>query len=190
MKPSPSATDPIETLDGSRLAVRPIEPSDAAALETAFRALSAESRYRRFLHPVNRLSARDLAYLTEVDHTAHEALIALDSGGEIVGVARFIRDAKHPERAEVAVTVADAWQRRGVGTQLLHRLATRAQALGVEVFTAICLDDNEEMLQLFRELGATVARRASGRAEVEVEVTLPADSTHRTFAAALRAAKS
>lgn len=180
--------DQIETLDGARLSVRPIGPADAEALNDAFKKLSAESRYRRFLHPVTRLGRRDLDYLTRVDHHNHEALIALDQGEEIVAVARFIREAERPERAEVALTVADAWQRRGVGTQMLRFLATRAIELGVEIFTAICLEDNEEMLALFRELGATTTHHTSGTADVEVEVALPVNSPTHVLSAALKAA--
>ena len=184
------SVDWIETIDGSRLAVRRIRPSDADALDAAFLKLSARSRYRRFLHPVNRLDRRDLEYLTHVDHVAHEAVIALNPDEEIVGVARFIRENRRSERAEVAVTVADEWQGRGVGTQLLHRLATRARELGVEAFTAICLEDNEEMLQLFRELGATTTRRSTGTADIDVEVALPADTPAHVLGALLKAAAS
>jgi len=185
---APYGLDSIETIDGSSLVVRPIQPSDSEALDAAFHKLSAESRYRRFLHPVNHLARRDLEYLTCVDHVAHEALIALDPGGEIVAVARFIREDDRSERAEVAITVADSWQRRGVGTQILQRLATRAGESGVEVFTAICLEDNKEMFDLFRELGATTTHRSAGTADIEVEVALPADSPAHVLGAALKAA--
>jgi len=185
-----SSVEWIETIDGSHLVVREIRPSDSDALDAAFRKLSAESRYRRFLHPVKRLGQRDLNYLTHIDHVAHEALIALDLDEEIVGVARFVREDMRSVRAEVAVTVADAWQGRGVGTQLLHRLATRAREVGVETFAAICLESNEEMLRLFRELGATTTRRSAGTADLEVEVALPADSPIHVFGAALKTAAS
>jgi len=185
---APGAGDQIETIDGNRLSVRPIRASDAGALDAAFHKLSAESRYRRFLHPVNRLGHRDLEYLTRVDHRIHEALIALDQSEEIVAVARFIRENERSQRAEVAVTVADAWQRRGVGTQMLQRLAARATELGVEVFTAFCLEDNKEMLELFRELGATTTHQSLGTADIEVEVALPAHSPAHILGAALKAA--
>ncbi len=182
--------DLIETIDGASLGVRQIRPSDAQALDAAFCKLSAESRYRRFLHPVKRLGSRDLDYLTRVDHRSHEALIALARDEEIVAVARFIRESENPRRAEVAVTVADAWQGRGVGTQVLERLAARATELGVEIFTAICLEDNKAILDLFRDLGATTTHRSAGTTDVEVEVALPTDSPPHVLGAALKAAAS
>ena len=82
------------------------------------------SRYRRFLAPIDHLSDQQLAYLTQVDHIAHEALLAIDTAtGEDVAVARFIRDPEDPSRAEVAIVVFDRWQGRGVGRTLADRLA-------------------------------------------------------------------
>ena len=82
-----------------------------------------------------RLSERDLDYLTRIDHHDHEALIALDRpGGDIVGVARFVRTG--PEEAEPAIVVADDWQGRGLGRQLMGALADRALDEGVRRFRA------------------------------------------------------
>ena len=155
------------------LSVRPIEPGDKDALLTAFSHLSEESRYRRFLAPITRLTASQLAYLTELDHQDHEALIALTPEGEIVGVARYIRDQDRPGAAEVAVTVADDWQRRGIGTALLHRLAQRARDAGIESFVGYCLAENQEMLQLLDEVGPVAKRRTPEGGTIEVEVELP-----------------
>ena len=176
----------METVDGVRLSIRPIAPDDKAALVDAFRHLSEKSVYRRFLAPVKRLTESELAYLTELDHSDHEALIALTEAGEIVGVARYIRDPADPKRAEVAVTVRDEWQSRGVGTTLLHLLGRRATESGVEQFTGVCLAENREMLQLFDELGPTTRHRRDGDV-TEVEVTLPTTATH-AIRPALRAA--
>ena len=66
------------------------------------------------------MSAAELAYLVDVDHKDHEAIIAIDpSSGEALGVARYIRSKDDAQVAEVAVTVADDWQRRGLGRALL-----------------------------------------------------------------------
>jgi hypothetical protein len=76
--------------DGARLRVRPIVPADREPLADAFHRLSDRSRRQRFLAPKPRLSARELDYLTDVDHVTHEALVAIDeTTGEIVGVGRY-----------------------------------------------------------------------------------------------------
>jgi GNAT superfamily N-acetyltransferase len=170
-------TTAIETRDGVPLTVRPIQADDKSALLEAFEHLSDESVYKRFLSPLKRLTKEDLAYLTELDHERHEALVATTPLEEIVGVARSVRLAGDPTRAEVAVTVADEWQGRGVGTALLRLLGRRGRENGIERFTGVCLAQNAEMLQLFRELGPTHEHPA-GDGVVEVEVTLPTTAAH------------
>ncbi len=140
--PSPHG-EPVVLTDGSRILIRPIEPSDARQLEAGFEHLGAVSRYRRFLGPIDHLSDEQLAYLTHVDHIAHEALLAIDTAtGEDVAVARFVRDPEDPSRAEVAIVVADHWQGRGVGRTLADRLRDRARSVGVEWFSARMLIGN------------------------------------------------
>ena len=155
--------------DGSEVVVRPIEPSDREQLEAEFERLSPESRYQRFLAPMPHLNAEMLDYLTEVDHHDHEALVALDSAtGEGAGIARFVRLEGRPEVAEAAVTVADAWQGRGLGTLLLELLAGRAREEGVTHFTALMLAENTEMMELLERLGPVrVVDREIGTVEVE-----------------------
>ncbi len=163
----------IELRDGSAIVVRPIRASDKAAIAAAFDRLSDESRYRRFLSPMPHLSRRQLEYFTELDHHDHEALIAFDERTrDGVAVARFVRSKVDPEAAEAAVTVADDWQGRGVGTKLLQLLADRARAEGVRRFTATLLAQNRSMLELLEQIGPA---HASGpeAGVVEVEVELP-----------------
>jgi acetyltransferase len=157
--------------DGSVIHVRPIRPDDRVLLERGLEALSEESRYRRFLHPVKRLGERELDYLTRVDHTDHEALVALGPHGtEPVGVARYVR-LDDPESAEVAIAVVDAWQGKGVGTVLLHELVERARAAGVRRFSAICLADNAAVIDLLGRLGSTrVDHPEPGLAELTIDL--------------------
>jgi GNAT superfamily N-acetyltransferase len=165
---------PIALRDGSRVRIRRLRNSDSELLLHGFRRLSPESRYRRFLSPTPKLSERTLRYLVEIDHSNHEALIAVDEQvGEGVGVARCVRDPARPSAAEVAVTVVDDWQGRGLGTLLLEAITMRAREEGVDTFTALMLVENSEMMDLLQRLGAVrVVDRAAGT--VEVEVHLPA----------------
>ena len=144
----------IDLRDGARIRVRPIQPEDKSQLERGFERLSQDSVYQRFLSPLTDLRPMDLVYLTEVDHHDHEALIAFDeASGEPVAVARYVRSATDPAAAEFAITVVDDWQRRGVGTELMRRLAERARAEGVRRFTALLLAENHEMRGLLEKLG-------------------------------------
>ena len=131
------------------------------------------------------LSERQLAYLTEVDHRDHEALLALDPDDNAIGVSRFVR--LDDDVAEFAIVVADAWQGRGLGTELLDRLVDRAREEGVRRFSAVVLAENAEALALLERLG-DASRRAVGP-QVEVDVALPAPGRQDDrFRALLRAA--
>ena len=159
-------------LGGLVVRVRAIEPNDKELLLDGFERLSPESRYRRFLSPMPKLSRRALRYLTEVDHHDHEALVALDDNGAAIGVARFVRSQDDPQIAEAAVTVVDDWQGRGLGTVLLALLAERARDEGVRCFTAQVLATNSEMLDVLGGLGS-VRTLDREQGVVAVAVDLP-----------------
>src|SRR3954453_20699550 len=138
----------ITLRDGARVTLRPIAPEDKPLVAASFERLSEESRYRRFFTIKNKLSAAELAYLVDVDHHDHEAIIAIDpSSGEALGVARYVRFKDDAEVAEVAVTVADDWQWRGLGRALLDRLAYRARRDGVRRFSALVQGDSPGALR-------------------------------------------
>ena len=156
--------------DGSAVLIRPIEPSDADLLRRGLERLGDESRYRRFLSPVSRLSESQLRYLTDVDHRDHEALIAIEpDSGEALAVARYVRtDAR---TAEFAVTVVDDWQGRGLGTAVLELLAGRAREERITRFGALLLAENDEMLELLGRLGRVrILSREQGTVAVDVEL--------------------
>jgi GNAT superfamily N-acetyltransferase len=165
---------PVTLRDGSHVRVRQGHRSDRDLLLRGFERLSPESRYRRFLAPMPELTEGMVRYLAEIDHHDHEALIALDEEtGEGIGVARYVRDQDRPEVAEVAVTVIDDWQGRGLGTLLLEVISARAREEGVTTFTALMLATNEEMMDLLKRLDPVrIVDRETGR--VEIEAPIPA----------------
>lgn len=178
----------VRLTDGAEIAIRAIEPDDKDLLKASFDRLSQESRYRRFLSPKNRLTPRELAFLTEVDHDDHEAVVALHPKREEgIGVARYVR-LDDPEVAEVAVVVADDWQRRGVGTALLAELVERARPAGIRRFSAVMDGGNRAMIELLEGRGVVVSRGRDGNT-VEMEIELPREAgINDSLASALRAA--
>ena len=133
--------------------VRPIDSRDADAFSAWFGRLSDESRRKRFLGPKPRLSARELTYLTDVDHVSHTALVAVDASGALIGEARYATSQPGDRIADFAVTVADDWQGRGVGTRLAARLIDAARANGMTRLTAMTLWDNTAAIALLHRLG-------------------------------------
>ena len=162
--------------DGSAVAIRQVRSTDAPLLADGFARLSPESRRLRFLRRKDELSAAELRYFTDVDHHDHEALGALDhAAGRGVGVARYVRDAGDPHAAEIALTVVDDWQGRGLGTELLAQLSGRARAAGIRRFTALVSADNAAMTALLRRLCADPVHREHGTVEWEITLT-PSES--------------
>lgn len=172
--------------DGTRVIVRPIRPEDKEALARGLDQLSAESRYRRFLRPMTSLSQRELAYLTEIDYTNHFAWVAVANtkDQEGLGVARYIRDAKHPEVAEAAVAVVDDYQGRGLGSILMRLLVATALENGVHTFRGWVLGDNLEVLRPLERIGA---RRVADKGVLRVEVDLASMFDGSDIQEALRA---
>jgi nucleotide-binding universal stress UspA family protein/RimJ/RimL family protein N-acetyltransferase len=178
----------ITLRDGARVILRAIAPEDKPLLAASFERLSEESRYRRFFTTKNELTTAELDYLVDVDHRDHEAIVAIDpSSGEGLGVARYIRSTDDPEIAEVAVTVVDDWQRRGLGRALLDGLTYRARREGVRRFSALVQGDNRASLGLLGGISDT--RREFDTGEVELVIELPAKrGIGARLARALRAA--
>jgi GNAT superfamily N-acetyltransferase len=160
--------------DGGRVLIRPIRQTDATLLADGFARLSLQSRWFRFLTAKIELSAAELRYFTHVDHHDHEALVAVSmSDGRAVGVARYIRNPHEPLAADVAVTVADDWQRRGLATHLLTRLSDRAADAGVTSYTVLVAADNRAVFTLMSNSGLDVRSGHADFGAVEVKIALP-----------------
>lgn len=147
--------------DGQAVRIRPILPSDAEELQQFHSELSVESRLMRFFTPLPRLTPEMVTKFTNVDGVDRVALVA-ESADRIVAVGRYDRDPDDPSAAEVAFTVADAMQGRGLGTLLLEHLGVIAAEHGIDRFTAETLVDNRNMLAVFAGAGFQVKKRLDG----------------------------
>ena len=163
--------------DGSRVIVRPVVPADRERLAEAFGRLSPESRYRRFFAPMKDMSPALLDYLTSIDYHDHFAWAALSAepgpdGRPLgVGVSRYVR-LDDPTAAEMAVTVVDDWQGRGLGRVLLDALVLEALENGITRFEGDVLVENRPMQELLRRTGAQFRPDAPG--VLRFSIDLPA----------------
>jgi len=145
--------------DGSTVCVRPVRPDDAAAVRSFLAGLSDESRYLRFFGYPNLEQA--VRWAVECDGEQRFGLVAVAGvAGHVVAHGGWQRERDHPERAEVAMAIADAWQGRGLGTILLGQLAEAAEQDGVTQFAAEMLPHNHRMVQVFRDSGFQVTLRS------------------------------
>jgi len=145
------------TFDGERVCLRPVTPDDRDRILEGLRSISVETSYRRFFTPTFYPSEAELTYLTQIDGEQHMAVGALDctrEGEPGLGVARYVRLPDEPTVAEVAITVIDDYQRRGIGSLLLAALSQYAAGHGVEYFRGFVLADNRDVLDYLDALGA------------------------------------
>jgi RimJ/RimL family protein N-acetyltransferase len=148
----------LRLADGTLVTLRPFRPGDGSLLVAGFARLSPESRYRRFLTPMPRLTDSMLAFLTSVDGIDHRAWGAIvdEPGGEFgAGVVRWVRTKSDRRVADVAVTVIDDYQGRGLGGLLLDVAARDAFAFGVDRFQGTVLADNLASRRMLGRGGAT-----------------------------------
>jgi acetyltransferase len=117
--------------------------------------LSQESLYQRLQYSAREVSSASAARLLELDYVDTLAIAAIagpDDGGDIVGVSRYAR-IDGTDRAECAVVVADAWQGRGIGTELMRSLAGAARARGILALVGLSLAENKRIGDWARQFG-------------------------------------
>jgi acetyl coenzyme A synthetase (ADP forming)-like protein len=168
------AVDVVDVIlrDGSTLRLRPPGPADETALLDFFAALSQRSLYRRF-HGLPSLGPQLVEQMLDPDWAERGTLVGTvaEAGGpRVVAVGNYVR-LRDPAMAEAAFAVADAYQRRGIGTRLVEQLARKAAEEGIEQFVAEVLPDNRDMLGVFEGLGFELSRELAG-GEVEIRFAI------------------
>jgi RimJ/RimL family protein N-acetyltransferase len=146
---------PVVLPDGGEVLIRPIRPDDVDRLEALFYRLSPTSIYFRFHAPLREMPRRELERYCSVDYQDTMALVAQveeDDGPALVGVSRYAR-LPNSDLAEAAVVVEDAWQRRGIGRELLVTLTEIATQQGIQGFTAAVLAENTAIRRIYTESG-------------------------------------
>jgi len=146
--------------DGTDVSVRPIRPEDAEIEQDFVQNLSAESKYFRFMQSMDKLTPLMLARFTQIDYDREMALIAVINEhtpkAHILGVVRYVSN-PDKQSCEFALTVADEWQQKGIGRQLMQRLMTVARDRGIEIMEGDVLSHNSKMLRLCERLGFRAA---------------------------------
>ena len=172
--PLPPVVDVI-LRDGGTLRLRPPLSEDAEALIDFFAGLSERSFYLRF-HGAPTVRPSLVEPFLDPDWVEGGALVGTLAGGDgqqIVALANYAR-LRDPASAEVAFTVADDHQGRGIGTRMLEQLAERAGAVGIERFVAEVMGENAAMMRVFEDAGFGVSRALD---RGTFEVTFPIEPT-------------
>ena len=144
--------------DGTEVVIRPVRPEDEPLIVELHASHSERTIRMRFFSLVKTLSRDSLIRLCHLDYEREMALAAVrtqDGRPHFCGVARYYQD---PEtaKAEFAVVVNDAYQRRGLARQLMDRLIAIARERGVKRLTGLVLHENTPMIRFVQKLGFSV----------------------------------
>jgi GNAT superfamily N-acetyltransferase len=172
----------VAVRDGAQLLIRPIHPTDAALLADGFDQLSIQSRWFRYRTSTRGLSSAELRYFhrrRRRPRGPHRPRPRRRTRGR----RRSLHPAARPSPiADLAVTVVDAWHRRGVATALLTRLTERAVQAGIRRYAASVAADNRSVLELVRGSGGldpSTAQASFGIVEAQITTPLRVPATSR-----------
>lgn len=147
--------------DGTDVVIRPIQPEDATIEQAFVQGLSPQTKYNRFMQNFDKLTPEMLARFTQIDYDREMAFVSVINDGspnaEMIGVARYV---SNPDRhsCDFGLTVGDAYQRQGIGRELMRRLIAVARDRGIEVMEGDVLASNVNMLALCKGMGFRIAR--------------------------------
>jgi GNAT superfamily N-acetyltransferase len=147
--------------DGTQVTFRPVHPTDEPEMRDLHYALSQDTIYYRFMTRVQRFTHKEILNYVYIDHRRDVAIVGTVPeayGEEIIAVGRYYLDEKS-NRAEVAFTVRDEWQGRGIGHALFNHLVAIAKRAGIAGFTAEVLRENRRMQAVFNHSGLKVKSR-------------------------------
>lgn len=181
--PSPAALPPAYPADlehawqppgGPPLLIRPLRPDDLDREMRFIGSLSQQSLYQRLQYFAREVSAASAARLLDLDYVNSLALAAIAGpadSGEIVGVSRYAR-IEGTDRAECAIVVADAWQGRGLGTELMRSLAGAARSRGILALMGLSLAENKRIGEWARRFGYRAITEPNSGGMVHVTLDL------------------
>lgn len=144
--------------NGAEICIRPLRPDDRGREIAFINALSERSRYLRLFTPLKFLPPHLLEQLMDVDFERRVALVATVGRGreeQFVGIARY-GASEDPGSAEIGITVADEWQRKGIARRLMLELMRFARSRCIRRLTGLVLPENHAMIALARSLGFRV----------------------------------
>jgi RimJ/RimL family protein N-acetyltransferase len=153
--------------------IRALAEGDRDDLRAMFERLSPDSRYRRFLSSAASFDVA-LRNVLDLDYVQRDAIVAIVDD-RIIGLAECRAFRRSPSDVEVAVTIDDAYQRRGLGREMLDLVIGRARANGARTVHASVLAENRPMLELLYKI-APAAHKELDRGVVDISFDLPASA--------------
>lgn len=153
--------------DGTPVSLRPVRRDDEQFADAFFRWLSEETKYLRFMYQVKQLTPAILEGVLHQDGLRRVVLVvepierSAADPTPAVAIGRYA-PTSDPGECEVAITVGDPWQGRGVGRALLKRLIALARRGGYQTMSATALTANAKMVGLARAFGFEIRTESGG----------------------------
>jgi len=171
----------VRLKDGHPLTVLRLSPDDPELDQAWLRQriaeeyahLSPRSKRLRFISPPSQLAPWQLDYLSDLDPARSAIWVAGDDSGPQrvgAGLARYMKIPSEPGVAELAITVLDDYQNRGLGRIFLELMVTHARSHGLKLLRGFLLPENRIMLHLLDVLGARTPVSEEGLLRVDLEV--------------------
>ena len=164
--------------DGSTATIRIAQPSDKKAMAEFFSSLSEKSTWRRFFSATGPTDKMIQSFCDSSNPRERLSLIVTrlsDARPTIIATGTYV--ARDDSSAEVAFTVDDRFQGKGIGTLLLERLAILAVSNGIQHLWAMTMMENQPMLEVFRNSGFECRSRLDqGYVEVDLSV-IPSEAS-------------
>ena len=157
--PEPGWVDQLTLKDGRLVRFRHVQPSDEGLITEAISTASRETLLHRFFSPIRKVSPELLRKMLDIDRQKETCIVGLSQSEpktRLICGARYIKLPK-PGAAEIALTVHDDFQRRGLGTFLLKLLIKLGRAEGLRWFEADVMSSNTGMLKLLERAGPPTA---------------------------------
>jgi GNAT superfamily N-acetyltransferase len=163
-----------ELEDGTLIGTGFVVPEDAERLVRGYKKLSLKTKMLRFHYGKNNLSTCEKEYLVNVDNYNHLAIGAVDLDKSFdVGIAviRYIRDETDPTTAEVALTVIDEYQNRGIGIHLYNEMLEQACKNGIKILVNCVMKENTTMLNILEKIGGEIKDSSGNQYRIEVKLS-------------------
>ena len=162
-----------ELADGTIIGTGLVCPEDADRLVRGYKKLSLKTKMFRFHYGKDKLSTSEKEYLVNVDNYNHLAIGAVDLDKSYdVGIAliRYIRDETDPAKAEVALTVIDEYQNKGIGIHLYNEMLEYACKNGIKLLIYCVMKENTTMLNILEKFGGEIVDSSGNQYLIEVKL--------------------
>lgn len=146
--------------DGTPVVIRPIRPEDEPLMVKFHETLSERTVLLRYLDPIklsDRISHQRLARISFIDY-AREIILVAEHRNARTGEAEIIAASRlsklhGTDSADFTIIISDAWQGKGLGTEIVARQMEIARAEGIRHMQSSVLPEASSMRHIFDKFG-------------------------------------